>query len=89
MKKIPNHLIKKSTQLLGFILLIVVLPSCDKSKSTDISTNEFMINDELDRNFKPGIFLQTKSFLGLEMDRFQTVNDQLRSMKHYQKIAGY
>jgi predicted dehydrogenase len=47
------------------------------------------INDSLDKAFKPGLFLQTKSFLNNEFNNFCKINDQLDAMKYYNQMSGY
>ena len=54
-----------------------------------ISLNEAVINDNLDKEFKPGLFLQTKAFLNLEIENMQKIDDQYKAMAHYQKIGGF
>jgi len=47
------------------------------------------IDDELDIKFKPGLYLQTSSFLKGEINNFITIHDQLSLLPIYNKIAGY
>lgn len=55
-----------------------------------IVINPLPINDELDKQFKPGFYLQTKAFLEGDVSRFCTIEDQQHNLKDfYLKIAGY
>lgn len=45
---------------------------------------------EIDKNFKPGFFLQTKAFLGYEnSDALCLISDHATMLPFYTKIAGY
>ena len=45
--------------------------------------------NEIDKDFKPGLFLQTKNFLEETRSAFCTLSEQVENMKTYSKIAGY
>lgn len=48
------------------------------------------IDDELDKNFKPGLFLQTKSFLNDDYSRFSDILEQKFMIDNfYLKMSGY
>lgn len=47
------------------------------------------IDDQLDLDYKPGIYLQTASFLNEELDQMLTLEDQIISFSIYNQIAGY
>lgn len=47
------------------------------------------IGDRLDHEFKPGLFLQIKSFLSKDMKRFCKLEDQLNHARLYSTMAGY
>ena len=52
--------------------------------------SEMEIDDQIDKDFKPGLFLQTKNFLAGEDKEFCTISDQRKMVKkYYNKIAGY
>jgi predicted dehydrogenase len=56
--------------------------------SVDIKVVE--INDKLDKEFKPGLYLQTKSFLDGDLSRFCTLQDQKYKIENiYLKMSGY
>ncbi len=54
-----------------------------------VQINEVKIDDELDIKFKPGLYLQTKSFIDRDFKHLQSIEDQVESMKYYSLIAGY
>ena len=43
----------------------------------------------LDKDFKPGLYQQTKTFLACEDDLFCTLSEQVRNMRIYSLMAGY
>jgi len=47
------------------------------------------IDYSIDREFKPGLYLQTKSFLDGAHKRFATLSEQYKAFSHYSKIASY
>lgn len=47
------------------------------------------IEDQLDKDFKPGLYIQTKSFLEGAVEEFCTIKSQEELMKFYFKIGGY
>ena len=47
------------------------------------------INNKLDQKFKPGIYLQLKSFLKNDFTLFCTLSEQVEDVRIYSKIAGY
>ena len=47
------------------------------------------LDDELDRQFKPGLLEQTKAFLVGDRTHACTLNDQLELLTVYETIAGY
>ena len=47
------------------------------------------IDDQLDREHKPGLYRQTEAFLRQKSERFCTLEDQVRHAKLYSEIAGY
>jgi predicted dehydrogenase len=55
------------------------------------STSVETINPEnqIDKNFKPGLFLQTKNFLEKKDHLFCSLLEQSENMKIYSKMAGY
>lgn len=47
------------------------------------------IDDQVDKDFKPGLYLQTKTFLKNDFTRFCTIGHQLKFMNWYNKMSGY
>ena len=47
------------------------------------------LEDKLDHDFKPGLYLQTKSFLRQDATHFCTLEDQVKHAEFYEKMAGY
>lgn len=55
-----------------------------------IAVNPVIIDDRLDKEFKPGFYLQTKAFLEGDMSRFCTLEEQKEMIeKYYLPISGY
>ena len=54
-----------------------------------ILNSEIKIEDQLDKNFKPGLFLLTESFLHFDMKNILKVNEQLSFLSFYSAIGGY
>jgi predicted dehydrogenase len=50
---------------------------------------EVDIDDQLDLDFKPGIYLQTKAFLNGDYSNFCDIEQQLKNFDLYYKIANY
>ena len=49
-------------------------------------TEEDLLSDKLDIDFKPGLYLQVKSFLGSKSN-FLTVGEQIKNLKYYNLIG--
>ena len=47
------------------------------------------LEDKLDQDFKPGLYLQTKAFLLQDGTHFSTLEDQVKHTELYEKMAGY
>jgi predicted dehydrogenase len=47
------------------------------------------IDEKVDTNYKPGLFLQTKSFLSNSFEEFIDIHEQMEMIPIYDKIAGY
>ena len=47
------------------------------------------LDNTLDKQFKPGIFLQTDAFLKGETDRLCSLNQQTEHAVFYNEMAGY
>ena len=58
-----------------------------KLESVLVENIEF--ENDFDKKFKPGLFLQTKKFLEKESSFFCSISEQVENMKIFYKIAGY
>ena len=56
----------------------------DKTKVQNIK-----LHNQIDKKFKPGLFVQTQKFLKGEYNEFCTISEQIENMKIYKKISGY
>ncbi|NTS75355.1 gfo/Idh/MocA family oxidoreductase [Catenovulum sp. SM1970] len=54
-----------------------------------VSTEFVDLTDELDQNFKPGLFLQTEAFLSDKPNGLCSLSEHIRHFELYQKMAGY
>jgi predicted dehydrogenase len=55
-----------------------------------VAVNPVEIDNKLDKDFKPGLYLQTKAFLEGNFSRFCTLSEQREMIeKYYIKIGGY
>lgn len=58
-------------------------------KIGETKVNKIELENDLDIRFKPGIYLQTKSFIEGNLDNFCTLKEQVKHMKIYSEMAGY
>ena len=71
-------------------LIFKPLETLQIQKIGSVAVDPVEINDELDRNYKPGLFLQTKSFLESKNDSFISIEGQKRMIREfYLKMSGY
>ena len=54
-----------------------------------VKVEPFTLDDKLDRDFKPGLYQQTKAFLQREATHFCTLDQHLKHTALYSKMAGY
>ncbi|MDD4527587.1 MAG: hypothetical protein PHF25_06075 [Candidatus Margulisbacteria bacterium] len=55
-----------------------------------VSVETMLVDDHLDKEFKPGLYLQTKAFLEGDYSRFCTIEQQKENIgKVYNKMSGY
>ena len=50
---------------------------------------EYKLDDIIDKNFKPGLYLQCKSFLEGPKSDLCTLKEQIEAFKFYYLMAGY
>ncbi len=79
--------IEVSTKLRRFYLKPMEELFVQKLGSVSIKQVKFQNNFDL--AFKPGLYLQTKSFLESNTDNLKTLNQQINSLELYNKIGGY
>ncbi|WP_028979060.1 Gfo/Idh/MocA family oxidoreductase [Sporocytophaga myxococcoides] len=53
-----------------------------------VQVNTVVIEDEIDKKFKPGVYRQVENFLSNQLERFCTIEEQVENVKWYEKIAG-
>ena len=58
-------------------------------KLGSITEDKVIIDDILDRNFKPGLYKQTMAFLNLETGVLCNMQEQAKNIEIYYKIANY
>lgn len=58
-------------------------------KIGSVAISPIELNDHLDREFKPGIYLQTERFLANDTAGFCSIDDQVTAWPIYEKMAGY
>jgi predicted dehydrogenase len=56
---------------------------------SSVKTDIVEIDDRLDKEFKPGLFHETRAFLAADDSLFCTMNEQLRNGAIYSEMAGY
>ncbi len=54
-----------------------------------VQITDFEIEDQLDQEFKAGLFLQTKSFLNLDHSNTIDIAQQIKTLSFYNLIGGY
>ena len=54
-----------------------------------VNLENIEINDQVDIQYKPGIYNQLKAFLNKDDINFCSIEEQLKHVDIYNKIAGY
>lgn len=54
-----------------------------------VKVDSVELNDQLDKEFKPGLYAQTKAFLDKQNNWFSTIEEQLKHCAVYDEMAGY
>jgi predicted dehydrogenase len=54
-----------------------------------VQVNPVEIDDALDKQFKPGVYLQTRAFLDGDYSGFCTLAEQNENLKVYKQMSGY
>ena len=60
-----------------------------EQKKGSINISEISLDDEVDKNFKPGLYKQTLAFLNSDFSDLVSIDEQIRALSIYEKIAGY
>ena len=58
-------------------------------KLGSVAVDPVEIDDEIDKQYKPGLWRQTEAFLSEENEDFISIHDQLKLASIYKKMAGY
>ena len=53
-----------------------------------VVVNPVVLNDELDKKFKPGLYLQVKNYLENDFSRFCTIDEQQHMIDNYYLKMG-
>lgn len=67
-------------------LILRPLETLSVQNKGSVETEEISLNDELDTKFKPGLYLQVKSFLGSKSN-LPTIWEQVENLKYYNLIG--
>lgn len=70
-------------------LILKPLEKLQIQKKGSIAINAIELDDTLDLEFKPGLYLQVKSFMENDSSRLCGIEYQLKMMKIYYQIASY
>ena len=54
-----------------------------------VKVESVALDDQLDKAYKPGLFMQTKAFLDRDDRLFCSIDEQLRHCDLYDQMAGY
>jgi predicted dehydrogenase len=54
-----------------------------------VRVDHIEIDDQIDKDFKPGLYMQTKSFIDKDDDLFCSIEEQLKHCAIYDEMAGY
>ena len=60
-----------------------------EQKKGSINIIEISLDDDVDKNFKPGLYKQTLAFLKSDFSDLVSIDEQIRALSIYEKIAGY
>lgn len=66
-------------------LILRPLEKLSVQNKGSLTTEEALLDDKLDIDFKPGLYLQVKSFLGSKSN-LPTIQEQVKNMKYYNLI---
>ncbi len=72
----------------NFRLIFKPLEKLQIQKKGSVAIEEYTIDDAIDREFKPGIYLQTKAFLDQDYSNMCTIENQLINFTYFDKIKN-
>jgi hypothetical protein len=58
-------------------------------KLGSVNVEKVELDDRLDKQYKPGLFKQTESFLTRNCSGLKPLQEQVKDLKLYYKMAGY
>jgi predicted dehydrogenase len=70
-------------------LILRPLEELYRQKRGELEVTHVKCDDQLDRDFKPGLYAQTRSFLSEESQDLCSISEQEMAMDNYMKIANY
>ena len=70
-------------------LILKPLEELHVLKMDSLISEKIDLNDEVDISHKPGLFLQTKSFIEACESRLCSIFDQEQSIEYFNLISGY
>ncbi len=76
-----------STKSRRFLLRPLETLQVQEIGSLELKTVHF--DDSLDKQYKPGLFLQVNAFLNIDLSRFCSIEDQSEMISLYCKMSGY
>jgi predicted dehydrogenase len=59
------------------------------TKIGSVAVDQIVLNDQLDKIFKPGLYLQTKAFIDNNCENLCSLSEQVNMISIYSKMAGY
>lgn len=68
-------------------LILRPLEKLSSQNRGSLVTEDVLLDDKLDIDFKPGLYLQVKSFLGSKSNLL-TIHEQVKNLKYYNLIGG-
>ena len=70
-------------------LILRPMESLQLQRHSSIEIRTYTLDDQLDKNYKPGLYLQVKAFLEGNTTNLCHLNDHLKMVDIYYRIAGY
>ena len=70
-------------------LILRPMESLQLQRHSSIEIRTYTLDDQLDKNYKPGLYLQVKAFLEGNTTNLCHLNDHLNMVDIYYRIAGY